>query len=205
VNAHLTRGELEQWSAGLSSDRDRIVRHLAECDDCGALYGVVMREASMRGDAGSSIVERGYGAYRGKAAPPPAFPVWWRSAALAAAAAIAVAAITIPVLRRTGTGSSPDTIRAATIQPLAPIGEVPPPLEFRWASAVQAARFRVDVRDADRRLLFTLTSEQEAIDIPAERRGELTAGRTYSWEVTALSADNEEIMRAPSRSFTISR
>jgi hypothetical protein len=204
VRTHLTRRELEQWSAGQSSDRDRIVRHLAECDDCGALYGVVMRDASIRdGDAASSILERGYRAFRQPPRRPAPFLRGRAVAILAAAAALILVAVVVAPRVRPGT--DPGTIRATTLQPLAPIGEVTSPREFRWASPLAAARYRVDVRDADRRLLFTLTSEKETIDIPAERRAELTAGRTYFWEVTAFSSDNEEIVRGPLRSFTVGR
>jgi hypothetical protein len=41
---HLTRADLTRWrDAPDPADRDRIVLHLAECDECGALYADLMR------------------------------------------------------------------------------------------------------------------------------------------------------------------
>jgi hypothetical protein len=207
---HLTREELERWwREGLSADRGRVVGHLAECDECGALYGgVADAEVAAAGralPARRDLVARGYRAYRSRRRPSgflrsrPWIAAW-------ATAAVVLIAVAIPILRRSRPAVIPDEggIRGTSLQPLAPIGTVEPPVEFRWRSPVRAARYVIEVRDEGRRRLFSLSSEAETVTLSAERLAALAPGETYWWEVVALGPDGEEIMRAPPRAFAVS-
>jgi hypothetical protein len=204
---HLTREELQRWwREGRPADRDRILGHLAECDECGALYGEVIDTEQV--EAGSAaafpeVVPRGYRAYRGPGGA-------WRSpqvlAGLAAAAAILIALI-VPALRHSADPDAPVDrgIRGTSLQPLAPIGAVPMPVVFRWTSPVLAARYAVEIRDeGGLEPLFTLSTTSETVALPRDSTGRLKPGRTYTWEVVAFGPGGEEIMRAPARAFVVS-
>jgi hypothetical protein len=202
---HLSRDELERWWREDSpGERDRIVGHLAECDECGALYSAVIDaepiSAPSRSEAQADLAARAYRVYRG---PRRAIRSLWSAPTLAAAAVLLIG-LGVVALREPKPDDS-SGVRGTSLQPIAPIGRVEPPLEFRWASPVSAARYRVEVRDAERRMLFELTSPVESVALPPARQSELAPGEEYTWEVVALSPGGEEIMRAPASSFSISK
>jgi hypothetical protein len=200
---HLAREELERWWAeGSPADRERIEGHLAECDACGALYGEVidagpaLPSAAVATDPG--LVARGYRAFDSRARGgrmPPRVAVW-----LAAAAAVAIVALGPLVWR---SRPEADGIRGSSLQPLAPVGAVVPPLRVQWTSPVETAGYTVEVRDAEQRLLFSLAGAGEEVALPAERLAGLTPGRTYWWTVVAREPSGEEVMRSPPRAFSI--
>jgi hypothetical protein len=205
---HLTREELQRWwRDGAPGERDRILAHLAECDECGALYGEVIDADPVQPDAAAVRVAapRGYRVFRRSRRM---FGVDWstpRVLAVCGAAAVVVLAAIVPTLLRPS-GPEPDGggIRGTSLQPLAPIGAVTQPVQFRWTSPVNAARYVVEVReDGGEQILFSLTSEAESVDLPQEQLGRLTPGRAYSWVVVAADQAGAEIMRAPPRSFVV--
>jgi hypothetical protein len=122
-----------------------------------------------------------------------------------AAAAVILVIVLLPMMRQSPPPPLPsgESVRGSTLQPLAPIGEVRPPVQFRWASPVAAARFEIEVRDDEHRLVFSLATDRPPADLPPDRLAGLVPGRSYSWVVIALAATGEEIMRAPSRSFSL--
>lgn len=207
---HLTREDLERWwREGAPADRERILSHLAACDECGALYGAVIDAEPVGRDTAPSFPElrpRGYRAHRtgnrrvGFRWPSP--PVL---AACAAAAVILIAFI-VPAVRESARPVDPvdSAVRGTSLQPLAPIGTVAPPVRFRWASPVEAARYAVEIRDERRELLFVLSTGTESIDLPPDQLARLTPGHTYFWEVAAIGPGDEEIMRGPARLFVVS-
>ncbi|MGH9349395.1 MAG: hypothetical protein ACRD26_19265 [Vicinamibacterales bacterium] len=206
---HLTRDELDRWwRSGQPTDRSRIVGHLAECDECAALYADVIESrpvaATELPDAPADLVARAHRLYGRQSGAPRAQWRWWTVGT--AAAAILVAAIAIQLLRQPsprGAASERD-IRGSVLQLMAPIGTVAPPVHFRWASPVAAERFVVEVRDDDERLVLALSSASEAVPLPEHQRAQLLSGRTYQWQVIAVGPGGDEIMRSPSRSFEIS-
>jgi len=205
---HLTRDELERWwREGSPAQRDRVLAHLAECDECGTVYGEIIDADPLRPDAAAvrDAAPRGYRAYR----RPGVLGLDWSSPrALAAygAAAVVVLALLVPALRESTTRSDPgEDIRGTSLQPLAPIGTVAPPVEFRWASPVNAARYRVEVRDESSGEIFVrVESDTATVSLTPEHSSRLTRGRPYSWVVIAVGPGGEEIMRAPPRSFVVS-
>jgi hypothetical protein len=202
---HLSREELLRWwQEGPSGERERIVGHLAVCDECGSLYGEVIDSQPLPAAAPAARPDLTARAYRFYRRPRAGLRSLWAapSFAIAGLAALLVVALGVVLLR----APRPlDGIRGTSLQPLSPIGAVDPPVEFRWESPVGAARYRVEVEDSERRMLFVLFSEREAVALPPERQKSLTPGEEYWWEVVALGQDGEEVMRAPRRAFSISR
>lgn len=206
--AHLSRKELERWwTHGDPASRARIVSHLADCDACGARYAELIDQRPPHpadlAPAPRDLVRRAYRLYR-RSRPPAA---WWprRWVLAGAAAAILAVAVAVPALRGPAAPVVDDgRIRGSALQALSPIGVVQPPIRFRWASPIAAARYTVEVRDAAGALLVTLSSDAEIVVLPADRQAELTPGQPYTWQVVATTAAGEEIMRSPPRSFVVS-
>jgi hypothetical protein len=184
-----------------------VLTHLAECDECGALFGAVIDSEPVRPDAAPPapfLVRRAYRTYR------DGVPVSrWRLRPLALAglgtAAMILLAVLLPSVRDM---SNPDRtatdVRGTSLQPLAPIGRVEPPLAFRWSSPVRASRYTVEIRDESRTLVLLLSSKDERVNLPREDLRRLVPGRAYSWEVIAFDAANTELIRGPARTFVVS-
>jgi hypothetical protein len=126
-----------------------------------------------------------------------------RPVALAAslAAVAAAGALTFGPWRPWDRGDT--EIRGSQLQPLAPVGFVSPPIEFRWASPIVAARFKVEVADELGRVLGVLDAERDRATDPS-LSGRLVPGVTYRWTVTALDAGGAPLMRSPPREFVLS-
>jgi hypothetical protein len=205
---HLTRDELERWwRDGSAAQRDRVLAHLAECDECGTAYGEIIDADPLPPDAAAvrDAAPRGYRTYR----RPGVFGLDWSSPRVLAAcgaAAAAVLALVVPSLRETTTHSDARAeIRGTSLQPLAPIGTVALPVEFRWASPVIADRYRVEIRDErSGELLVRIESDAASVPLAPEQLSRLRRGLPYSWVVIAVDPDGVEIMRAPPRSFVVS-
>ncbi len=203
---HLSREELKRsWREGPESERERIVSHLAVCDECGALYGELidvwdLATPKPAAESRPELAARGYRAYRPRRSGLFSLPplVW------GAAAAALLVALGVFTLRDPSPRHDPGGIRGASLQPLSPIGRVDPPIDFRWESPVRAFRYRIEVVDAERRPRIVLYSDVESIALPRERLLELEPGMEYGWFVVALDESGEEIMRAPLRLFSVS-
>jgi len=204
---HLTREELQRWwTEGHPPDRARVVAHLAECDDCGALYAEVIDAqpvAPLTPDT-PALVARAYGVHRrfqadrGRRWPLPAL------AGLAAAATV-VAALALPLLtdRARRPAIEEETPRGSSLQPLSPVGAVDPPIVFRWSSPIASDGYIVEVRD-DARLLFRISSDRTVVELPLEHAATLAPGRAYSWTVVAVTATGEEMLRGGPSVFVLS-
>jgi hypothetical protein len=202
---HLTREELERWwQRGDPADRERVVGHLAACDECGSLYGRVIDgldpTAADLPEVRRALVRRGVRVYR------PARGWWPLPRWVVATAALTglVVAISVPLLRTPAAPvtDTPVAVRGSALQALGPVGLVEAPVTFRWASPVTAASYRVEIRDGDR-VLSTLLTGDESVELPAADLARLDPGRTYSWLVVALTAEGDEIMRTEAQRFSV--
>src|SRR5262245_33351164 len=177
---HLSGAGLGAWyDAG--AERDRVLAHLACCDDCGARLAELVRLDAPVGPAhvDPSFVERGYRAYRPTRQR--------RNRSIAAAAAIAatvLVAVGVWVQQSTiGHEAAPvqetATTRGTRLRLTSPLGTVRPPLVFVWESPVAAAQYRVEVREEGRVIYSERTTSQrlDASDLAAR----LGPGRTYVW------------------------
>jgi hypothetical protein len=206
---HLSREELDRWRThGDPEDRARVVSHLADCDECGARYAELLDQLPVAaGDlepAPRDLVARAYRLY-----PPARSGIrWWSHPwrVAAGAAAAVILAVAVPALRDHATPIVVDDggIRGNALQAIGPIGTVRPPVSFRWVSPVMAVRYSVEVRGPGDTLLFTLSSETESVDLPSGRLVELAVGQRYTWQVVAMTAAGEEIMRSPPQPFVVS-
>jgi hypothetical protein len=214
---HLTRDDLERWARqGLPTDRDRIVGHLAQCDDCAALYARVLDGQPVEPADDAHLDElkaRAYGAYgqagaaheattRSRRPRRPRRTAW--IAASGIAAAILAALVLYPVLRNERPLTMPDdtAIRGASIQALAPAGTVSPPIEFRWSSPMAAARYELTVSGAGGVPLWSSTVRTERVSAPPELVEKLR-GTEATWQVTALDEAGRRLIRSEPQRFAV--
>jgi len=212
VTTHLTRDELQRWwTHGAPAERERVVAHLAECDECGALYAEVMDAqpvAPLTEPADVRLVARAYRVFgpRGRVFARQRWPRGWLwPRALIAAAAALLLAIAIPWSQVLSPGRSDENeIRGSTLQPLSPIGAVQQPVRFTWVSPVRAARYDVEVRGIDGRLIVRFSTPSERFGLAADDQARLEPGRSYTWQVVAVDAAGDVVMRATPQEFVVS-
>jgi hypothetical protein len=201
--SHLTDAELTAWRDH-GAGRERVIEHLAACDDCGARYAEMIRsEPAPAGTAfaAEAFVERGarvWGDVNRGSRPWP-----WVAAALTAAAVLAFLVVARPAPAPRAPAAA--VVRGSSLDAIAPAGETRPPIAFRWSSPVDAASYRVVVADADGRIVYTGTAAAETLEAPADLTPRLAPGATFSWHVEALDADGAPLARSPAVRFQLVR
>jgi hypothetical protein len=203
---HLTRQELTRFWRGEAADRERTLAHLAECDDCGALYGeIVDAEPPPPEAVPPGLRARGRRVYR-SADAGPRFAVWRFALPVAVLAAAAVAVTMIP--RQTpsppAVPSPASGLRGTGLVALEPNGELEAPFVFRWSSAVQPASYAVEVRDARGSIVLRQDSRSERHALDAAARARLAPGARYEWRVVALDAEGTELTASRWLPFVLS-
>ena len=205
---HLTSDELIRWrDEARPVDRARVVKHLAECDACGARLAELLRtqppDAAPRRFDPSRFVARGIDA--GAAGLAVRSPGRWRRTGwwvpAAAAAAILLAVLVVPQLRRPAAPSG--TTRGAEIALAAPVGDVRAPITFTWTGATGASRYLVEIYDAELLRIAEGRTTGTRWTPGADVVSRLQPGRTYRWTVSALDSAGEPTQTSAMRRFTI--
>jgi hypothetical protein len=198
--SHLTRDELRRWhDTGAAGDRERILTHLAACPECRTAYAAVGHiDPEPAGEDYRGFVTRGLAAYDNRNQPSRWRRALWLGVPAAAAAVLLVALnVRQPVVPL----SEPSTdVRGGTaLAPEAPAGAVDRVTAFRWSAPAGAARYRVTVRDAAGREMFSRESAQSPITgivLP------LRPGR-YAWVVEALDASGQPLSVSRQQEFWV--
>jgi hypothetical protein len=199
---HLTRDELTRFRRGETGDRERIVAHLAACDECGALYGEVLdAEPPEPAVVSPALVARGRRAFRAGRRRGDA-RLWRFAVPLAAAAAAVVVALLLPRAREAAPPDPAAGLRGAGLQALAPAGEVAA-LDFRWTSALHPASFAVEVREPGAAVVLREVVAGESWQPSAAERAAIVAGRAYEWRVVALDAAGEPLTASSWQRFVV--
>jgi len=169
---------------GLSaSDRATMSRHLAACDDCRALLGVLPERAT------SHVIAR----TRGRRS----LRVW---PALVGIAAAAIVVVNLSSRSRRGGGREADELRGDTAQTvegsvlsvLAPMDGarvLVDTLVLRWTSAGAGSTYDVSIVDAVGDELWSARVTATELAIPAETRARLQSDATYYWRADAVLPD----------------
>jgi hypothetical protein len=184
---HLSADELKAWyQQGRIADRERVIDHLAGCDQCRKALSVIAAADTAEIAApvltAAEAVPLGYAAR--KAAPGRSrWAAWLRPAyALAAAAVVVLAVLWVATPDRV---SDDNAVRSTELLALAPSGATGS-LDFTWESPFEAARYRLTVRDAQGLVIFTGETAGSAFGGGAALGEKLTAGTEYLWQVAAL-------------------
>jgi hypothetical protein len=204
---HLTGDELRTWRDTPSEDaRQRIVSHLAACDECAATYAELFRTREAGESASrfspADFAARGYGTV---AASRPGRVLAFRPRVLLplAAAAAVVFMLFLPGLQP-GSDRVVDTdaVRGGRLQGLAPAGPASDPIEFRWASPVAASRYVVEVRDDSGTVVLQRETRDDRLRLDPASAEPLRPGASYSWTVRALDSDGEAVGVSSPRTFS---
>lgn len=197
---HLSTDDLRLWRDGQGSDRDRIVAHLATCDDCGARLAELLRTAPACAaptafDVGSF---RRAGSRAGAKSDRGPRAVWTYAPALAAAAALLLAVLYValpdrpggPVFRGDG----------AEIRLVRPAGTVArADLVFEWTGPDGAYTLRVVDLDAPGAPVLARDDVRTGYTPTSDERAQFRPGVTYRWFVEQPEAG----VASPSGRFTV--
>jgi hypothetical protein len=207
---HLSPEELRRWwEEGAPADRERVIGHLAACDQCAALYERLIDERPLDTalePPDAALIAAGRGVYRrdqpATAATRPARPMRWIGIA-AAAAAVLVLAVQFYGRPDPLVPPADETVRSTAIQPLSPDGAVSAPFVFAWSSPVQAPRYELTVRDGRGMSVWTVTVEATRLEAPAELLMRLASGEEHTWQATAINLRGERTVQSPPRRFVV--
>ncbi len=133
------------------------------------------------------------------AVAPSRRPRWTALVGLAAAVVLGIAVA--PLMNLTFNPApevrSPDTgpaVRSARIEGIVPLGEVASaPQRLDWLEVAGAARYRVTLRRVDGTSLWETQTTQTSVDLPADVRAALVPAVAYTWEVSALDANEARV------------
>lgn len=201
--AHLTGPELTAWfERGESSDRERVITHLAECHDCRrALSALATASEVETGPPVISVAEavpRGYAA-RKQTASATGLAAWLHHPAVRFAGA--TAAIVAVIWIATPTVNDPDdAVRGSEVLLVSPTGSSAA-TEFRWESPFDARRYRVTVRDGAGDVIYRTEVSSSPARLDDQARARLTAGSSYVWQVEALDESGEVIAGSKPAAF----
>jgi hypothetical protein len=207
--SHITPEELERWwTRGDAADRDRIVGHLAACDECIVRYAAFMDGRPAEAPAGTPAESAAWlgRRVRGTSPVPLVRGLRWRRSQMVAAGAMAallMVAVLVPALRDRPREPDDLGIRGTRLVLVEPIGAVSAPFEFRWTSPIEAARFRVEISDRNEQPIASSTVAEARWPLPEEIGRQLRPGVEYRWRVVALDAAGEPMMQSELRSFAI--
>ncbi len=193
---HLTRDDLMHWrDAPNPADRDRIILHLAECDECGAVYAELMRTRPVSAEPEELEPSVFMKAGAGIGPAPPAVTVpsgssaMWRRIGVPLAAA-AVLILGIATLMRPGEdsfrGGGPD------MQLSAPSGTVDQgALTFEWSapSGAPSQRLLVYALDDPSQPVVDAKSVSSPLRLTGEQAARLRPGIDYRWMIEQTGRD----------------
>ena len=132
-----------------------------------------------------------------------------RSWAWAGAAAMAVLAIAVFVQTRPpglpgGLGGGPPIVRSGRLEIVEPTGDLAaPPESLRVEPWEGAVRYRFEVREVDRTLIWSAEAGQPQIDLPERVRGQAAPGRTLLWSAVALDGSGGDLAETQAVPFRV--
>lgn len=190
---HLTRDELLRWRDTPSpADRERIVLHLASCDECGALYAELMRTRPAA--AGPEELEPAVfikaGADAGPVTPARIIrPAAWRRFAMPfAAAAVVILGVTTLLRRDSGSFRGGDN----EVQLSAPSGTVDSAtLTFRWTPLpdTPSPRLLIYALDDPSQPVVDAKNVTSPYRLAGEQAARLRPGIDYRWMIEFTTRD----------------
>ena len=152
------------------------------------------------------------------AKPTESEPFWKRwlwpspipAAAWAAAGVLIVAGMgvywqnTLPLEVGGPRGGNAPVYRSASIDPLAPVGEVAAaPVSLDCSSVDGAAKYRFEISEVDRTVIWSDESEVPSIQLPKPIRDSALPGKTLAWKVYALDEAGDVLATSEATTFQV--
>ena len=94
--------------------------------------------------------------------------------------------------------------RSNQINLLSPVGDVAqPPSELRWTAVPHAARYRVQLMEVDRTVLWSGVTDHPSIAPDPSTVAKFIAGKTILWQITALDSSDQFLATSAVQSFRV--
>jgi len=196
--SHLTDNELVRWrDEGDPKDRDRVLGHLATCEDCRQKLADLVRNAPAAASETTFdpalFIQRGTDVFAPKRRRLASLWLGLGGLAVAAASLFLVLRPAPP---------PPIEVRGSELQALKPAGSVSSVTEFFWTSPYAAPKYRILVRHPAGAVILQLESTRESAPLDAESQAKLVPG-DYEWIVDALDASGAIAASSKPQAFTI--
>lgn len=178
---------IERLGDPLSDAEREHVQHCVRCQTEFALYADFNRdEKSAEGEFIANELQRRFAESNVRPFKPRAFRLLY---AAAAALVILIGAGVFLQTREPALNpiDGPEIYRGARLEAIAPIGDLAQaPNELRWSPVANASRYRVQIMEVDRTVLWRGESNDSRIAIPSTITVQFAPGKSLLWEVTAL-------------------
>jgi hypothetical protein len=226
----LSVSELEAY-ATQSAERARVSEieaHLASCTACRtelALYSEFVQgavrpdEEAAAGWIAARLTAPTADVFGKHVELEPSVP-WWKSlfqfklpalptASLALASILVLVSVGLYVHSRwepalDGGTSGTTEWRSNQISLLSPVGDVAQrPMELRWAAISHAVRYRVQMMEVDRTVLWSGITDQSRVALDPEAVRKIDTGKTILWQVTALDSSDQLLATSTIQSFRV--
>ena len=103
-----------------------------------------------------------------------------------------------------GLGQGPAIVRSGQLQAIAPVGDLPAaPTQLSVEAIAAAARYRFEMREVDRTVLWTAEADAPTMAIPSEISAAALPGKTLIWSATALDESGEALAQSPPTRFQV--
>ncbi len=93
--------------------------------------------------------------------------------------------------------------RSQSVEGVAPLGDVAAPSDLQWKAVTGAAKYLVRVMEVDGTEIWRTEGEGTRIALPAGVRGQMTAGRSFLWTITARNEKGSTVAESSLQSFHI--
>jgi hypothetical protein len=93
--------------------------------------------------------------------------------------------------------------RSQSVTGVAPLGDVAAPAELQWEATPGAVKYLVRVMEVDGTEIWRTEAPGTRIALPAGVRGQMSAGRSFLWTITARNANGSTVAESTLQSFHI--
>ena len=101
-------------------------------------------------------------------------------------------------------GGNPPVYRSASIDALAPVGEVAvAPISLDCSSVDGAASYRFEISEVDRTVIWSDESDGPSIQLPSPIRDSALPGKTLAWKVYALDETGDVMATSEATNFQV--
>lgn len=128
-------------------------------------------------------------------------------------AAVVMAAVAVILLRstkepelRAESGNGPVIYRSQEVEVVAPIGELhEAPKNLQWKAFSGATTYNVSIMEVDHAPLWSGSTRDISVTIPAPTRSKMLPGKPVLWQVIALDAQGRTLAMSQIEHFSVAR
>lgn len=134
-------------------------------------------------------------------------PKQWAYATVSMVALLFLCLLAVPLFEKTAPPQffldGEDIARGVSISLISPVIDIENvPSQFKWVKLNNDYEYRIYIYNDE--LLWSTSTEENAISLPEEVKNKMKANQKYSWQVKAFSPEGTLIAVSPRVQFTIS-